>query len=537
MPLRATAPPASTDALPPIQTVTIGTHNEFLVNGKPFIPLSGWLQQAPNFQKVKDAGFNTLAGYWREKDGSGWMGSEDKYAEAVWQQGLYYIASYDPKYPEEMARVKGAPYLLAWAHGDEPDLPQDASGVKIIADKLIINGGRPLVYLADGDPKTSSVFAPMEGATVTLQYPKPATITRLSLANGPDGTKAKGFEVSSGGKVICHGELPNSTDAKSFDLPQPVTVQELTLKIVSVQDSTDGKPNPNWGTFTGIDGFDSSGASVLKYPASKQPQVTPEELHKVYGEFKKFDTTRPILVTLCAQYLSVFYDKIWYTTAQANDMYPRYVGAADVYGVDIYPIFGWNQPENIDWVSMAARQERQLVGPHTPIYQWIETCSSGGPNAKPVTGLEIRNEVYQALASGCTAIGYFTTVFQPKFSEFGVTPENQAALKAINAEVTALTPQLLAAEASQQPELVIDGGIKSLVHATNDGKQLTVVALNIDGSYKSGDGTIKLPGLKKDSVITVYGENRTIKADDGQWKDHFAPLAAHIYQLKSASGM
>ena len=158
-----------------------------------------------------------------------------------------------------------------------------------------------------------------------------------------------------------------------------------------------------------------------------------------------------------------------------------------------------------------------------------------GANAKPVTGLEIRNEVYQALASGCTAIGYFSAVFQPAFSPFAVSSENQDALKKINAEVTALTPQLLTPEAKQQPDFAIDGGLKSLIHATSNGTRMTVIALNMDGKYRSGSGTIKLPGLKKDTGITVYCENRVIKAEDGQWKDNFGPLAVHIYVLNEDS--
>ncbi len=532
----ADAPEAPADkALPPIQTVTIGPNNEFLVNGKPFIPLAVWLQKPDILPKLKAIGINTDSGYWREKDGSGWLGSEDKFGEAVWQQGLYYIPGYDNQHPDEIARIKGAPYLLAWMHGDEPDLPKDACAVKITADNLFINPDAPLVNMVDGNPKTSSVLCPIVGAQVTIHYPKPATITRLALANGPDGAKVSDFDVLSGGQVICHGTLPNTEAVTSFDLAKPTTVQELTLKVISVHDSTDGKPNPNWGKVAGIDGFDASGASVLQYPIGKQPQTSPEELRKTYDDFKKFDSTRPILVTFCSQYLRDLYDKGWYTTAQADAMYPHYVGTADDYGVDIYPIFGWNQPENIDWVSKAARQERQLVGPNKPIYQWIETCTGNyGANAKPVTGVEIRNEVYQALASGCTAIGYFTAVFAPQFSSFAVTPENQEALKKINAEVTALTPQLLAPEAKQQPVFTIDGGLESLAHATSDGTRTTVIALNLDGKYRSGSGTIQLPGLKAGTEITVYGESRVIKAEDSQWKDNFAPLAVHIYLINNA---
>ena len=373
----------------------------------------------------------------------------------------------------------------------------------------------------------------MVGAEVTIQYPKPATVSRLALGNGPDGAKASEVEVLSNGKVICHATLPNSVEMKDFDLAEPVTLQELTLKVLAVHEPADGKANPNWGTFAGIDGFDATGASVLRYPVRKEPQKSPAEARKIYNKLKKFDPSRPMFVTFSSMFLQDFYDMNWFTSAQAKALYPGYVDTADVFCIDIYPIYGWNRPEHIEWVAKATKQQKDLVGPGKPLLQWIETCTGGfGANAKPVTGLEIRNEVYQALASGCTAIGYFTHVFKPQFSSFGVPPENQEAIKKINAEIRELTPRLLGPDAKQQPTLAIEGDLPSLCHAKSDGKNLTVIALNIDGKNKSGSGTIKLPGLKEGTEITVYGENRVIKAEAGQWKDEFAPLAVHIYLLK-----
>jgi len=524
---------SSSESPVPIQSITIGENREFLLNGKPFIPLLGWLQNADSFSKLKAIGVNTNSGYWRNKDGTGWLTSSDKYGEAVWQAGLYYLPIFESEFPEEMKRLKGAPYLLAWFHADEPDLPQDVSDVKITAQNLNINPARPLLFLADGNPKTSSVFAPMVGAEVTIRYPKPATVSRLALGNGPDGAKASDVEVLSNGKVICHATLPNSGEMKTFDLAETVTLQELTLKVLAVHEPADGKANLNWGTFTGIDGFDATGASVLQYPVRKEPQKTPAETRKVYSELKKFDPSRPMFVTFSSMFLRDFYDTSWFTTKQADALYRGYADIADVFCIDIYPIYGWNRPDHIEWVAKATKQQKELVGPGKPLLQWIETCPGNfGANTKPVTGLEIRNEVYQALASGCTAIGYFTHVFGPKFSSFGVPPENQEAIKKINAEIRELTPQLTGPDAKQQPTLAIEGDLLSLCHAKSNGKNLTVIALNMDGNYKGGSGTIKLPGLQEGTDITVYGENRVIKAEAGQWKDEFAPLAVHIYLLK-----
>lgn len=520
--------------LPPIETVAIGKNREFLVNGEPFLPIFGWMQKPATLPRLKEIGFNAIGGYWRDKDGLGDLKTADKFGESAWSSGLYFIAPFVARYPDEMKALKGSPNLLAWFQEDEPDLLKTKSEVVISSSKLKLNPKRPLMYLADGNPKTSAVLSPLAGSEVTITYPNPATITKLTLANGPDGKKAGKVSVSAGGREIAVVDLPDSTETRTVDLASPVTVKEITVKFLEEHPLEDGPKGPfNWGTITDIGGLDADGKNVLAYPATKQPQYSPEEVRANFAAIKKFDTTRPVMLTFASFFLEDFYDKSWYTRAQAEALYPQYVGSADIYGIDIYPIFGWNQPENIHWVDKSNRQLRKLVGASVPTFQWIETRTGPfGDNAKPVTGVEIRNQVYQALASGCTAIGYFTHQIKPTLIPFATPPENQEAIKLINAEITALAPDLLADEAPVQPVLEIAGGLRSLCHATLRGDTLTVVAVNMDGQGLGGTATLTLPGLKAGTEISVVGENRVIKAGDGEWKDTFAPLAVHVYQLK-----
>ena len=63
-----TCPGIADDAFVPIQKVHIGPNRQFLVNGKPFFPIMGWLQDAQNLPKLKAVGMNSIAGYWRPKD-------------------------------------------------------------------------------------------------------------------------------------------------------------------------------------------------------------------------------------------------------------------------------------------------------------------------------------------------------------------------------------------------------------------------------------------------------------------------------------
>jgi hypothetical protein len=519
----AAAPPE------PARSIEVGANGEFRLNGRPFLPITGWLQGPANLPKLADAGMNAIAGYHRGADGRGALGTADAYGKAAGDAGLYFFCGYDRRFPEEMERVRALGNVLGWMQHDEPDLPSRTNDVRVaVKSKLAINPSRPLMYLADGDPKTSAVFAPMAGAEVEFVYPKAVTVTRVALGNGPDGAKAKELSLSVDGKEVLRATLPADTAMHPFPLATPATFQSLALKILSVHEGA----KVAWGTFTGVDGFDESGANVLGSPSRLVPQQSPAQTREDWKALKALDPRRPVLLTFCSMFFSEFHNTSWWTTPQARELYPQYVGCADAYGIDIYPIYGWNQPRKIGQVARAAAELRALVGPGKPLYQWIETLEGGfGDKAHPVTGREIRNEVYQALASGCTAIGYFTHRFKPTFAEFGVSAENAAALRTLNAEITALGPALLGPDAPAQPTLEIAGGLASVCHAKSDGKTVTVIAVNMDGENRGGEGTFRLPGLKAGTPVAVCGENRALTAGDGQWQDAFGSLAAHVYQF------
>jgi hypothetical protein len=520
-------------ALEPIRTVTIGPNREYLVNGKPFLPIFGWMQKPATLPRLKEIGFNAIGGYWRSSTGVGDLGTADKFGESAWSSGLYFIAPFESHYSAEMTALKASPNLLAWFQGDEPDLIKKGSDAVITSTPLRLNSRRPLIYLADGDPKSSAVLSPLAGTEITLRYPNPVTIEKLTLTNGPDGKRASEMGVYVADQEIARVTLPDSSETQVVALASPVTLQEIRLKFLAEHPVAEGKAPINWGTFADVGGLDAAGVNVLQCPITHGPQLAPEAVLANYRALKEFDATRPAMLTFASFFLEDLYDKSWYTRAQAEALYPRYVGGADIYGIDIYPIYGWNQPENIHWVEKANRQLRAMVGMTTPTFHWIETGPGPfGDKAKPVTGVEIRNQVYQALASGCTAIGYFTHIIKPKLIPFGTPLPNQEAIKLINAEITALAPDLLAASAAKQATLVITGGLRSLCHATQRGDLLTVIAINMDGQNRGGSATLSLPGLKAGAEITVVGENRTIKAEAGTWTDTFGPLAVHVYQLK-----
>jgi len=98
--------------LPAIEKVEI-RGRAFCVNGEPFFPIMAWLQDAKNFPAVRACGMNTVAGYWPKSSGTR---DVSEYLPLAWQAGLYGVMPFD-------ARLKGHAGLLAYIHGDEPDLP------------------------------------------------------------------------------------------------------------------------------------------------------------------------------------------------------------------------------------------------------------------------------------------------------------------------------------------------------------------------------------------------------------------------------
>jgi hypothetical protein len=189
------------------------------------------------------------------------------------------------------------------------------------------------------------------------------------------------------------------------------------------------------------------------------------------------------------------------------------------------------------------------IGGKRPVYTWIETSKGSKwmsydkqPDVLPI---HTRNEVWQAIINGATAIGYFTHAWRPDFKEFAPTPEMQNELARLNAQITRLAPAILADPAKEKIEMILGDNLASSFKATNSEGSLYIFAENNDlgpGAEKaiqfdpisprSGKAVFKVAGLKKGTKIEVVDENRTITSAKGIFEDEFAPLAEHIYKMK-----
>jgi len=513
---RCKAPPA-------IKTVKIGPGRVFRVNGKPFFPIMSWLQDARNFEAVKACGMNATAGYWPRSSGTK---DVTGYIKLVQAAGLYGVMPFD-------ARLKGHQSLLGYIHGDEPDLPRRVSNAVITpAKNLKINRKTPLWKLLDGVTHSWSVLDPLQGASITIKPPGKVTVKSLAiwLTVSKDLAVAKEARFEGDGKEILRATLAAKKGRQKFDLPKPATFSKLKITITATFSAKNV-----WGSLGEIEGFDKNGKNVLLSPPRNVPRTAPEETARQYKAIKTADPSRPVFMTFTGHF-HPFFKK--YSDAERK-IYPQYIKSADVVGYDIYPIYGWNKPEWIHLVHEGTKRLVELAG-DKPVYAWIETSRGGqwtGPleRQKEVTPVHIRAEVWMAICRGATAIGYFTHVWKPAYNQFGVPPKNRKALREINDQITRLAPEILAVAPKQPVTLQASDGVKVDMMARAGPGGLTIFAVNYDERLKQTKAVVKIGGLPAGTEVVVVDENRTIQSQAGEFTDTFAPLAVHIYRIRSAS--
>jgi hypothetical protein len=281
-----------------------------------------------------------------------------------------------------------------------------------------------------------------------------------------------------------------------------------------------------------------------KGPNAK-PRQTPEEVAKKCAQIRASEPKRLIFMTLTSSFMK---EDSSYPEEWRKKNYPEYVKSADVIGYDHYPVYGWGTPAHLNWVGSGVKQLTEL-GVNKPVYAWIETSkgSKWMPYEKQpdVLPLYTRNEVWQAIINGATAIGYFTHAWRPDTTEFAPKEEMRKELAWVNARVTSLAPIILADPAKEKISMVLGDNLKCQFKATKYQGDLYIIAQNIDlgpdaekaKQYdpiapRGGTATFKIKGLKKGAQIEVVGEKRTVNAESGQFKDEFNPLIEHIYRIK-----
>jgi hypothetical protein len=506
--------------LEPIRTVGINSNRAIVVNEKPFFPIMIWLQNPRNLPVAQSAAINTVAGYW---SGSGGTKDVAEYLALAEKAGLYGVMPFDEP-------LRASPALLAYIHGDEPDLPGLKSTTEIAPSQILrINNSTPLWKIFDGVTHSWSVLDPLEGAEFTMKPDKPVELESLAiwLTLSEKLAVAKDISFLADGKEIARATLENKKGRQKIGLEQAVQLKELSFRVHSVYPG-----ELIWGSVSEIEGFDKNGDNVLLAPPRQVPRKWPAEVQAEYESIKAADPSRPVFMTVTGYFLPFFKKQ---SEEQRKRLYPEYVKATDVIGYDIYPIHGWNKPEWLHLVHDGTEALRKLAGDR-PVYAWIETSRGGQYTGDlerqiAVRPIHIRAEVWMAICRGATAIGYFTHIWKPAYKQFGVPPENVEAMREINEQITRLAPAILSDPAKVDVGITLENQLRADIMAKEYDGHIYLFAVNYDSQQKGGRATIEVSGLKAGATIEVVDEGRTITAAAGTFADDFGPLAVHIYKI------
>jgi hypothetical protein len=265
------------------------------------------------------------------------------------------------------------------------------------------------------------------------------------------------------------------------------------------------------------------------------PRKAPEAVIEAYKAIRAKDDTRPVFQNLTGAFMESGPDTGKRTREERKAYYSVVAGGADLFGFDIYPIYGMNRDDQLIWVADGVRDLRALAGPKKPVIAFIETSKGSKwityERQKDVKPEHTRAEVWMAIIRGATGIAYFTHAWRPEFTEFRPDEEMQKELKRTNEQIARLSPALLADPAKAKVAIAFEGGLAGEVMARDHEGSLYLFANNLDMGRKAGRATLSVEGLKKGSKVEVIDEGRTIVADDGKFIDEFGPLAVHLYRI------
>jgi len=238
-------------------------------------------------------------------------------------------------------------------------------------------------------------------------------------------------------------------------------------------------------------------------PAAKgdnpQPRQTPQAVAAKCAEIRAAEPKRLIFITLTSSFMK---EQSSYSNEWRTKNYPEYVKSADVVGFDYYPIYGWGYPTRLNWESSAVKQLASMAGKR-PLYSWIETNKGSKwmpyKDQPDVLPIHTRNEVWQAIINGATAIGYFTHSWFPDTTSFSPKEAMQNELKRINEQISRLAPAILAEPYKGKIKMSLGKGLKCQFKATKYNGNTYIFAQNID----HGPGTES--GKRYDPIIPVSG--------------------------------
>lgn len=262
------------------------------------------------------------------------------------------------------------------------------------------------------------------------------------------------------------------------------------------------------------------------------PPILPKKIIDDYERVKKADPSRSVLLNLGQ---GVAWDQYIGRGIRRNhpEDYPEYLKGCDIASFDIYPVVHDHRDiaGKLWFVADGVSRLRKWTEDRKPVWNCIECTHISNPDKK-ASPAQVKAEVWMSLIRGSRGLIYFAHQFKPTFIEAGLLadPEMTKAVRAINKQVQELAPEINSATIAKGVTVTstaVEVPVEAMVKKYKGATYVFAVAMR-EGTTTA---TFKVAGLAANKKVEVLGEDRTLEAKDGSFRDEFGPWAVHVYRI------
>jgi hypothetical protein len=331
-----------------------------------------------------------------------------------------------------------------------------------------------------------------------------------------------------------------------YDQPTSLFATWKSRGVNTLVNVPDGDDETTWNAAAEQDGMymirqpaatpssDENNPWLIAWLLGDEPElngVSASSLITQYQQLKSVDSKIPVMLNFAGGYV------LGLNGSCDESCYQAYGPAFDWGSNDIYPVTGYDQPNNLGLVGQAVTQLYQWF-PGRPEFAFVETSDQllpWIPNDPAPTPAEVGAEIWDEVIHGARGITYFPLVCpngdtesQPCTFSFDGTPADVVTeITTQDALVESLAAPLLAPLNPSNQSVTVSSPLEASWRVT--GSTDYVIVLNLSSSTLT-NATIQLTGFSG-SQATVYSENRTVPVNNNTITDTFAPDQVHIYQF------
>ena len=221
----------------------------------------------------------------------------------------------------------------------------------------------------------------------------------------------------------------------------------------------------------------------------------------------------------------------WHAFNFPRSGYDELMEARDWGMQGVYPVNGWDRPEEFDAPGRATdRLEKMMQGKAqiTVIESGDQELPWKPQTVRPATAGEFRGELWDSVIRGARGIVYFPFLFMPKFKFDSTTDEIDAEMKVQHARLKEVGDVLIKPIDPPDIGMEVDGPLITSWRLV-DGKAYYFV-LNLSDKPVQ-NARMQLYGVPKNGEALVRGEKRTVAFADRVMVDDFGAFETHIYEI------